>query len=112
MIVTRRWARDAMDAAASGVNNARRNASSVRRSRVVLAPRPWRLSTPACAGVATVTKNAAHRGEHEGNRQTIARGKPVRLAELVVNLLGCFFLLPPRLRVQLAPGFPCALSPE
>jgi len=25
----------------------------------------------------TVTINAAHRGEHEGNRQTIARGKPV-----------------------------------
>ena len=25
----------------------------------------------------TVTKNAAHRGEHEGNRKTIARGKPV-----------------------------------
>src|SRR4051812_33396221 len=58
-------ARVAMDAAASGVNNARRNARSVRRSRVVLAPRPWRLSLPARAGVATVTKNAAHRGEHE-----------------------------------------------
>jgi hypothetical protein len=29
------------------------------------------------AGSATVTKNAAHRGEHEGNRKTIARGKPV-----------------------------------
>ena len=29
------------------------------------------------AGSATVTINAAHRGEHEGNRQTIARGKPV-----------------------------------
>ena len=25
----------------------------------------------------TVTKNAAHRGEHEANRKTIARGKPV-----------------------------------
>ncbi len=25
----------------------------------------------------TVTINAAHRGEHEGNRNTIARGKPV-----------------------------------
>jgi hypothetical protein len=29
------------------------------------------------AGSATVTKNAAHRGEHEANRKTIARGKPV-----------------------------------
>src|SRR5438067_11886482 len=28
------------------------------------------------AGAATVTKKAAHRGEHEGNRQAIARGKP------------------------------------
>src|SRR5262245_28606507 len=31
---------------------------------------------PACAGTATVTKKAAHRGEHEVSRQTIARGKP------------------------------------
>jgi hypothetical protein len=31
---------------------------------------------PACAGAATVTIKAAHRGEHEGNRKTIARGKP------------------------------------
>jgi hypothetical protein len=42
----------------------KRRQSCVRRSRVVLAPRPWRLSFPACAGEATVTKNAAHRGEH------------------------------------------------
>src|SRR5207237_4181048 len=53
-----------------------RNVRSVRRSRVVLAPRPWRLSTPPRGGVATVAKKAAHRGEHEGNRKTIARGKP------------------------------------
>src|ERR1700754_2653136 len=32
----------------------------------------------ACAGTATVTIKAAHRGEHEGNRKTIARGKPGR----------------------------------
>src|SRR5437762_406696 len=31
---------------------------------------------PACAGTATVTIKAAHRGEHEVSRQTIARGKP------------------------------------
>ena len=31
---------------------------------------------PARAGTATVTTNAAHRGEHEGNRKAIARGKP------------------------------------
>ena len=68
--------RNAMDAAMPRFL-ARRRQSCVRRSRVVLAPRPWRLSTPARAGSATVTINAAHRGEHEGNRQTIARGKPV-----------------------------------
>src|SRR5437868_13474307 len=58
-----------------------RNVRSVRRSRVVLAPRPWRLSMPACAGVATVTKNAAHRGEHEVSRKAIAWGK--------LGCLGC-----------------------
>src|ERR1700741_97445 len=31
---------------------------------------------PARAGTATVATKAVHRGEHEGNRQTIARGKP------------------------------------
>src|SRR5437899_441954 len=45
---------------------------------------------PACAGAATVTKKAAHRGEHEGNRKTIARGKPGCLAEPVVTTLVCF----------------------
>jgi hypothetical protein len=28
--------------------------------------------------MATVAKQAAHRGEHERNRKTIARGKPAR----------------------------------
>src|SRR6201990_3555785 len=31
---------------------------------------------PACAGLATVTTKAAHRGEHEVSRKAIARGKP------------------------------------
>src|SRR6201990_1702512 len=31
---------------------------------------------PARAGTATVATKAVHRGEHEGNRKTIARGKP------------------------------------
>jgi hypothetical protein len=31
---------------------------------------------PACAGSATVARNAVHRGEHEVNRQTFARGRP------------------------------------
>ena len=65
---------------------------------------------PACAGTATVTTNAAHRGEHEVSRKTIARGKP--------GCLGCTCLIRVRfrlplhtvLRAQSAPGFPCALS--
>jgi hypothetical protein len=53
----------------------RRNAGSVRRSRVVLAPRPWRLSRRPVVALATVAKKAVHRGEHEVSRQTIARGR-------------------------------------
>src|SRR5439155_9685765 len=57
----------------------------VRRSRVVLTPRSRRQ---VCGGVraqpgfaapysqATVTNKPDHRGEHEGNRKTIARGMP------------------------------------
>jgi hypothetical protein len=41
-IVTIRRAQDAMDAAASGDLSPDENARSGRRSRVVLAPRPWR----------------------------------------------------------------------
>jgi hypothetical protein len=64
-IVTFRWARDAMDAGRRpAVRPPGETLASGRRSRVVLAPRPWRLSAPARAGVATVTTNAAHRGEH------------------------------------------------
>jgi hypothetical protein len=58
----------------------------------------------------TVAKEPGHRGEHEGNRKTIARGKPVDLAVPVVTTLVCFTSpLHARLRVQRAPGFPCAL---
>ena len=76
-IVTFRWARDAMAAGWRQVTRSPgRNAAGGRRSRVVLAPRPWRLSPPARAGGATVTKKAAHRGEHEVSRKAIVRGKP------------------------------------
>jgi hypothetical protein len=54
-------ARVAMDACCVPCGRKR---GSGRRNRVVLASRPWRLSTPPCGGVATVTKTAAHRGEH------------------------------------------------
>ena len=75
-IVTERWRGLRWTLAASGDSFTRRNVRSVRRSRVVLAPRPWRLSTPPRGGVATVARKAVHRGEHEGNRKAIARGKP------------------------------------
>ena len=47
---------------------------------MVLAPRPWRLSLPACAGRATGARKAVPREEHEVSRQTIARGRPGCLA--------------------------------
>src|SRR5215207_10705028 len=43
------------------------------------------------AGLATVTKNAAHRGEHEGNRKTIAWGKPGCLGCTCLIRVRCFF---------------------
>jgi hypothetical protein len=52
-----------------------RKRGSVRRSRVVLAPRPWRQAAGK-AHAATVARKAAHRGEHEVSRKAIARGKP------------------------------------
>ena len=67
---------------------------------------------PACAGAATVTKKAAHRGEHEGNRKTIARGRPGCPVGPVVTTLVCFFVLHARLRVRSAPGFPAPSAQE
>ena len=106
-IVTIRWAWDAMDAVASGALAPDENAAaygevvwSWRRDPGVNPPR-------LVAGAATVTIKAAHRGEHEANRQTIARGKP--------GCLGCTCSSTPvlfaarGLRAQSAPGFPCAL---
>jgi hypothetical protein len=64
----------------------------------------------ACAGLATVTINAAHRGEHEGNRNTIARGKAGIVWLDSWWFTGGLVFVAPGLRVRLAPGFPCALS--
>jgi hypothetical protein len=49
-IVTFRWARDAMAVAASGDPFTGRKRCGGRRNRVVLAPRPWRLSAPPVRG--------------------------------------------------------------
>jgi hypothetical protein len=38
-----------------------------------------------------VTKSSVHRGEHEGNRNTIVQGMPGCLGEPVVTTLVCFF---------------------
>ena len=102
-------ARVAMDAVTSGACTGRnvswRTAKSCGPGAATLAS-----IRPACAGAATVTKKAAHRGEHEISRKTIARGKP--------GCLGCTCSSTPvlfvarGLRAQSAPGFPCALSKE
>src|SRR5204862_469972 len=92
MIVTIRWAGCDGRCGVRRVRSPDENACSVRRSRVVLAPRPWRLSMPARAGMATVTKNAAHRGEHEGNRKAIVWGKPGCLGcTCLIRVRRCFF---------------------
>src|SRR5205814_7749664 len=59
---------------------------------------------------ATVSNKPGHRGEHEGNRKTIARGMPGETGVTVVTTLVCsLHLSHARLRVHRAPGIPCAL---
>jgi hypothetical protein len=79
-----------------------------RRSRVVLTPRRWRQ---ACGETrrrwwqeSPVTKESAKEPV-----KTIAQGRPGFSGEPVVTTLVCFFISHARLRVQRAPGFPCAL---
>jgi hypothetical protein len=57
----------------------------------------------------TVTTKRGHRGEHEGNRKTIARGMPGVFRCDRGDLLACFLFLHARLRAHRAPGIPCAL---
>jgi hypothetical protein len=52
---------------------------------------------------------AGLRGEHEGNRKTIAQGMPDDGGGPVVTTLVCFSHLRTRLWVRRAPGIPCAL---
>ena len=101
-------ARVAMDACCVGACTGRKR-GSVRRNRVVLAPRPWRYvggSSPPATGA----RKAAHRGEHEGNRKAIARGKP--------GLFGCTCSSYPRAFFRTRgygcrrrPAFPAPLCP-
>src|SRR2546429_9872021 len=59
---------------------------------------------------ATVSNKPGHRGEHEGNRKTIARGMPgdFRCDRGDYARVLCF-ISHARLRVHRAPGIPCAL---
>src|SRR5262249_35295745 len=69
---------------------------------------------PTCAGSATVTIKAAHRGEHEVSRKAIARGKPgcPGCTCGLTRVLSIPDFPHTGLRAQSAPGFPCALSQE
>ena len=58
---------------------------------------------------ATVANKPGHRGEHEVNRKTIARGMPGVFRCDRGDLLACFLPLHARLRAHRAPGIPCAL---
>ena len=74
---SRNGARVAMDAAASGGFT---HAGRKRWQRTAKSCGPGAATLasirPACAGTATVTIKAAHRGEHEVSRKAIARGRP------------------------------------
>ena len=103
-------ARVAMDAAASArCKPRRRNACSVRRSRVVLAPRPWRLSAPPCGRCGNGDKKGRSPGRARISRKTIARGKPGCLGCTCQIRVRSLLPLHTVLRAQSAPGFPCAL---
>src|SRR6201987_5964579 len=66
---------------------------------------------PARAGTATVATKAVHRGEHEGNRKAIARGKPGCLGCTCQTRVHSYTTQShTAMRAQSAPGFPCALS--
>ena len=85
-----------------------RNARSVRRSRVVLAPRPWRLF---CGRYPAENGDNKRRspGRARISRQTIAWGKPGCLGCTCLIRVRFLFSLHTVLRAQSAPGFPCAL---
>src|SRR5258706_14925593 len=57
----------------------------------------------------TVSSKPGHRGEREVSRKTIARGRPGLLRCTCGDYARVSISLHTRLRVQWAPGFPCAL---
>jgi hypothetical protein len=86
------------------------NAFRIRRSRVVLMSRRWHqvLEKQRFSGM-TVTTKPDHRGEHEGNRKTFARGRPGCSAVPVVTCWCASSSCAPGCGCGFAPGFPCAL---
>jgi hypothetical protein len=74
----------------------------------------WRPDTPTLVSSLPVTagrrrwqQSPAHRGDHEGNRNTIAQGMPECFGQPVVTMLVCFHFLHTRLRVRPKhPAFP------
>src|SRR5689334_6241155 len=87
----------------------RRNVCNVRRSRVVLAPRPWRLSVPPVRErqrwqerpfTGESTKEAVKPLRGESRDVSAVPVKPVCVLSLPLHTV---------LRVPPAPGFPCAL---
>ena len=74
---SRSVARVAMDA--GGVRRAllaRRKRRSVRRNRVVLAPRPWRLSAQPCGRCGNGDNQRRSPGRARISRKAVARGRP------------------------------------
>jgi hypothetical protein len=57
-----------------------------------------------------VANKPGHQGELEGNRNTIAQGRPGETVRTCGRLPCAFYLLHTGLRVRQAPGFPCAFS--
>src|ERR1700761_3409231 len=56
-----------------------------------------------------VARKPGRQGEHEGNRNTIAQGRPGVFRQTCGRLPCAFYLLHTGLWVRRAPGFPCAL---
>ena len=83
--------------------------SSVRRSRVVLAPEAGAKLAEATLLLATVARELGSPGRSRISRKAIAQGKPDALRWTCMLVCAHVHFLHTRPRVQRAPGFPCAL---
>src|SRR5215470_15537433 len=99
-----------MDACCVRRSSAGRERGSVRRSRVVLAPRPWRYVSGKFAA-----DNGGKKGRFPGESAYKAvkplRGESRDVSAVPVKAVCVLvYQLHTVLRAQSAPGFPCALS--